>query len=124
MTGPITSIGQISIRVHDLERAVAFYRDALGLQFLFDAGALAFLVSGDVRLMLAKPESDEFDHPSSTLYFRVDDIATARADLVDRGVAFVDEPHLIARMPDHELWMTFFRDPDDNLHALMAEVRD
>jgi catechol 2,3-dioxygenase-like lactoylglutathione lyase family enzyme len=124
MTGPITSIGQISIRVHDLERAVAFYRDALGLQFLFDADALAFLMSGDVRLMLAKPEADEFDHPSSTLYFRVDDIATARADLVDRGVAFVDEPHLIARMPDHELWMTFFRDPDDNLHALMAEVRD
>jgi catechol 2,3-dioxygenase-like lactoylglutathione lyase family enzyme len=124
MTAPITSIGQISIRVHDLERAVAFYRDALGLQFLFDADALAFLMSGDVRLMLAKPEADEFDHPSSTLYFRVDDIATARADLVDRGVAFVDEPHLIARMPDHELWMTFFRDPDDNLHALMAEVRD
>jgi predicted enzyme related to lactoylglutathione lyase len=79
---------------------------------------------GDVRLMLAKPEADEVDHPSSTLYFRVDDIAAARADLVDRGVAFVDEPHLIARMPDHELWMTFFRDPDDNHHALMAEVRD
>jgi methylmalonyl-CoA/ethylmalonyl-CoA epimerase len=124
MTAPITSIGQISIRVHDLERAVTFYRDALGLQYLFYAGALAFLMCGDVRLMLAKPEADEFDHPSSTLYFRVDDIAAARADLVDRGVAFVDEPHLIARMPDHELWMTFFRDPDDNLHALMAEVRD
>ena len=124
MTAPITAIGQISIHVHDLERAVAFYRDALGLQFLFDAGALAFLMCGDVRLMLAKPEADESDHPSSTLYFRVDDIAAARADLVGRGVAFVDEPHLIARMPDHELWMTFFRDPDDNLHALMAEVRD
>jgi methylmalonyl-CoA/ethylmalonyl-CoA epimerase len=123
MTAPITSIGQISIRVHDLERAVTFYRDALGLQYLFYAGALAFLMCGDVRLMLATPEADEFDHPSSTLYFRVDDIAAARADLVDRGVAFVDEPHLIARMPDHELWMTFFRDPDDNLHALMAEVR-
>jgi catechol 2,3-dioxygenase-like lactoylglutathione lyase family enzyme len=123
MTAPITSIGQISIRVHDLERAVAFYRIALGLQFLFEAGPLAFLMCGDVRLMLAKPEADEFDHPSSTLYFRVDDIAAARADLVDRGVAFVDEPHLIARMPDHELWMTFFRDPDDNLHALMAEVQ-
>jgi hypothetical protein len=79
---------------------------------------------GDVRLMLATPESDEFDHPSSTLYFRVDDIHAARAELVARGVPFDDEPpHLIARMPDHELWMTFFRDPDRNLHGLMAELR-
>jgi methylmalonyl-CoA/ethylmalonyl-CoA epimerase len=123
MTTPITSLGQISIRVHDVERAVAFYRDALGLEFLFDAGALAFLMCGDVRLMLTKPESEEFDHPSSTLYFRVDDIEAARAELVDRGVPFDDEPHLIARMPDHELWMTFFRDPDRNVHGLMAEVR-
>ena len=123
MTTPVTSIGQISIRVHDIDRAVAFYRDALGLDFLFDAGPLAFLTCGDVRLMLTKPESDEFDHPSSTLYFRVDDIEAARAELVERGVPFDDEPHLIARMPDHELWMTFFRDPDRNLHGLMSEVR-
>ena len=100
-----------------------FYRDALGLEFLFDAGPLAFFRCGDVRLMLAKPDSDEFDHPSSTLYFRVDDIEAARSVLADRGVPFDDEPHLIARMPDHELWMTFFRDPDRNLHGLMAEVR-
>ena len=123
MTTPVTSIGQISIRVHDIDRAVAFYRDALGLDFLFDGGPLAFLTCGDVRLMLTKPESDEFDHPSSTLYFRVDDIEAARAELVERGVPFDDEPHLIARMPDHELWMTFFRDPDRNLHGLMSEVR-
>jgi methylmalonyl-CoA/ethylmalonyl-CoA epimerase len=124
MTPPITSVGQISIRVHDIERAVAFYRDALGLEFLFEAGALAFFRCGDVRLMLTRPESDEFDHPSSTLYFRVGDIDAGRAELIDRGVPFVDEPHLIARMPDHELWMSFFRDPDDNLHGLMAEVRE
>ena len=123
MTTPVTSIGQISIRVHDIDRAIAFYRDALGLDFLFDAGPLAFLTCGDVRLMLTTPESDEFDHPSSTLYFRVDDIEAARAQLVERGVPFDDEPHLIARMPDHELWMTFFRDPDRNLHGLMSEVR-
>ena len=123
MTTPVTSIGQISIRVHDIDRAVAFYRDALGLDFLFDGGPLAFLTCGDVRLMLTKPETDEFDHPSSTLYFRVDDIEAARAQLVERGVPFEDEPHLIARMPDHELWMTFFRDPDRNLHGLMSEVR-
>ena len=122
MVPPITTIGQISIRVHDIERAIAFYRDALGLEFLFEAGPLAFLMCGDVRLMLSKPESDAFDHPSSTLYFRVEDIRAARAELLERGVPFEDEPHLIARMPDHELWMTFFRDPDRNLHGLMAEV--
>jgi methylmalonyl-CoA/ethylmalonyl-CoA epimerase len=120
---PLASIGQISIRVHDVGRAVAFYRDALGLEFLFDAGPLAFFMCGDVRLMLTKPERSEFDHPSSTLYFRVNDIHAAREQLVARGVPFDDEPHLIAKMPDHELWMTFFRDPDDNLHGLMAEVR-
>ena len=123
MPTPLASIGQISIRVHDIERATAFYRDALGLEFLFEAGPLAFLMCGDVRLMLTTPESHEFDHPSSTLYFRVDDIDAARAELVARGVPFDDEPHLIAKMPDHELWMTFFRDPDRNLHGLMAELR-
>ncbi len=123
MPTPLASIGQISIRVHDIERSTAFYRDALGLDFVFEAGPLAFLMCGDVRLMLTTPESDEFDHPSSTLYFRVDDIHAARAELVARGVPFDDEPHLIARMPDHELWMTFFRDPDRNLHGLMAELR-
>jgi methylmalonyl-CoA/ethylmalonyl-CoA epimerase len=119
----MASIGQISIRVHDVQRAVAFYRDALGLELLFDTGPLAFLMCGDVRLMLTQPERDEFDHPSSTLYFRVEDIRAARSELVERGVPFDDEPHLIARMPDHELWMTFFRDPDRNLHGLRAEVR-
>jgi methylmalonyl-CoA/ethylmalonyl-CoA epimerase len=122
MSTPLTAVGQISIRVHDVDRSVAFYRDALGLAFLFDAGPLAFVQCGAVRLMLAKPESDEFDHPSSTVYFRVDDIHAARAELVERGVPFDDEPHLIARLPDHELWMTFFRDPDRNVHALMSEV--
>ena len=123
MPTPIVNIGQISIRVHDIDRAVGFYRDALGLEFLFDAGPLAFLKCGDVRLMLTKPERDEFDHPSSTLYFRVDDIHAARDALAGRGVPFDDEPHLIAKMSDHELWMTFLRDPDRNLHGLMREVR-
>ena len=121
-TTPITSIGQIAIPVHDIGRAITFYRDVLGLEFLFEAGPLAFLMCGDVRIMLTKPEAPELDRPSSILYFRVDDIHAGRAALVERGALFDDEPHLIARMPDHELWMTFFRDPDRNLHGLMAEV--
>jgi methylmalonyl-CoA/ethylmalonyl-CoA epimerase len=123
MPTPITSIGQIAITTNDVPRAVAFYRDRLGLDYLFEAGSLAFFRCSGVRLMLAQPEAPEFDHPSSVIYFRVDDIGAARSQLVDRGVPFDDEPHLIARMPDHELWMTFFRDPDDNVHGLMSEVR-
>ena len=124
MTTPLQSVGQISIRTKDLPSAVAFYRDQLGLDFLFEAGpALAFFMCGDVPLMLIVPESEEFDHPSSTLYFRVEDLDAAFDELRGRGVPFDDEPHLIATMPDHELWMAFFRDPDRNLHGLMAEVR-
>ena len=120
---PITSIGQIAITTKDVPRAVAFYRDRLGLEYLFEAGSLAFFMCGGVRLMLSQPEPPEFDHSCSIVYFRVEDIAAARSDLIDRGVPFDDEPHLIARMPDHELWMTFFRDPDENVHGLMSEVR-
>jgi methylmalonyl-CoA/ethylmalonyl-CoA epimerase len=123
MSTPLRSVGQISIRTKDLPAAVAFYRDRLGLEFLFDAGPLAFFRCGDVRLMLAVPESAEFDHQSSTVYFRVEDLGAAYEELRGRGVPFDDEPHLIARMPDHELWMAFFRDPDCNLHGLMSEVR-
>lgn len=124
MATPLQSVGQISIRTKDLPNAVAFYRDQLGLDFLFEAGpALAFFTCGDIRLMLTVPESEEFDHPSSTLYFRVEDLGAAYDELRGRGVPFDDEPHLIANMPDHELWMAFFRDPDRNLHGLMAEVR-
>ena len=116
MTSPIENIGQVAIRARNLEASVAFYRDKLGLDFLFDAGPLAFLMCGNVRLMLAVPENDSVDRPSSTLYFRVPDLQAAYAELVD-------EPHLIAKLPDHELWMVFFRDPDGNLMGLMSEVR-
>jgi methylmalonyl-CoA/ethylmalonyl-CoA epimerase len=123
VTTPIQDIGQIAIRTHDLPRAVAFYRDALGLEYLFEAGPLAFFRCGEVRIMLAVPENADVDHPSSIVYFRVPDIDAARSELVERGVPFDDEPHLIAKMPDHDLWMTFFRDPDHNLLGLMSEVR-
>ena len=123
-TTPIENIGQIAIRARDLPASVAFYRDTLGLDYLFEAGSLAFLMCGDVRLMLAVPENEEVDHPSSTVYFRVADLPAAYAELTGRGVEFVDEPHLIAKLPDHELWMAFFRDPDGNLLGLMSEVRE
>jgi catechol 2,3-dioxygenase-like lactoylglutathione lyase family enzyme len=123
MAAPIQSIGQISIRTHDLPAAVAFYTEKLGLDFLFETAHMAFFMCGDVRLLLAVPENTEVDHPSSILYFRVDDIESAHREFTDRGVPFDDEPHLIARLPDHDLWMAFFRDPDRNLLGLMAEVR-
>jgi methylmalonyl-CoA/ethylmalonyl-CoA epimerase len=123
MLTPIENIGQIAIRARELPASIAFYRDALGLDYLFEAGPLAFLMCGDVRLMLAVPENEDVDHPSSAVYFRVADLDGAYRELADRGVEFVDEPHLIARLPDHELWMAFFRDPDGNLLGLMSEVR-
>lgn len=122
-TATPTAIGQIAVNVGDVERAVAFYRDALGLPFLFQVPGLAFFDCGGVRLMLSRPETPEFDHASSVLYFRVADIEAAHGALAGRGVAFRDAPHKIADMPDHELWMTFFDDTEGNLHALMAEKR-
>ncbi|MGQ0736715.1 MAG: VOC family protein [Acidobacteriota bacterium] len=116
-------LGQISMNAHDIDRATTFYRDTLQVRFLFRAGELAFFDCGGVRLMLSKPERPEFDHPGSVLYFKVEDIQGAHRELVARGVAFTDPPHLIARMPDHELWMAFFRDSEENVLALMAEVR-
>jgi methylmalonyl-CoA/ethylmalonyl-CoA epimerase len=120
----LSQIGQIAINVHDTARAVAFYRDQLGMKLLFTAGQLAFFDCGDIRLMLTQPEKPEFDHPASILYFKVPDIQQAHAALSERSVKFEDAPHLIARMPDHELWMAFFRDSENNLLALMSEVRD
>ena len=118
----ISRLGQIAINVHDLDRATAFYRDILGLPLLFTAGSLAFFDCGGVRLMLTRPEKPEFDHPGSVLYFAVPDIASAHRQMLNAGVRFEDTPHLIAKMPTHDLWMTFFRDPEKNLLALMCEL--
>jgi methylmalonyl-CoA/ethylmalonyl-CoA epimerase len=118
------TIGQVSMRATDQPRAVAFYRDVLGVRHLFDAGPhLSFFDCGGVRLMLSRPESPEFDHPGSVLYFRVDDIEAAHRTLSSRGATFIDTPHLVARLPDHELWMTFLHDSEGNTLALMSEVR-
>ena len=120
----LSAIGQIAVNAHDIPRAVQFYRDTLGMRLLFEAPPkMAFFDCAGVRLMLSLPETAEYDHPSSVLYFRVDDIDQSYASLKERGVSFVGEPHLIARMPDHELWMAFFKDSEGNTHALMAEKR-
>lgn len=120
----ITRIGQIQIRAGDVERAANFYENVLGLKLLFKAPpGLAFFECGGVRLMLDRPAKPEFDHASSILYFSVPDIRAAHARLKEKNVLFEDEPHMIARMPDHDLWMAFFRDSEDNVLALMSEVK-
>ncbi len=120
----VTRLGQIQVRAHDVTRAAAFYEDVLGLKLLFKAPpGLAFFDCGGVRLMIDHPEKPEFDHASSILYFAVPDIQAAHARMKESGVKFEDEPHMIAKMPDHDLWMTFFHDTEENLLALMSEVK-
>lgn len=120
----ITQIGQIAIPIQDLDRAVAFYRDILGLPFLFQAPpGLAFFQCGEVRLMLSRPEGGEEAQGAAVLYYKVADLPTAYATLQARQVDFIDAPHLIAKLADHELWMVFFRDSEGNMVALMSEVR-
>ena len=118
----ISRIGQIAVNIHDLDRAATFYRDTLGLPLLFRASGMAFFDCGGVRLMLARPEKPEFDHPGSVLYFTVPDIQATHQRMTASGAQFVDKPHVVARMPDHDLWMTFFHDSEQNLLALMSEV--
>ena len=121
----LNQIGQIALHADDLDRAVAFYRDTLGMRFLFQAPpALAFFDCGGIRLMLdAVKEKDTDDKLSSLIYYKVADIDATYETLVSRGVTFESRPHLIAKLPDHDLWMGFFRDSEKNLVGLMSEVR-
>ena len=116
----LSQIEQIAIIVHDVDRAVTFYRDLLGLPFLFQVPQMAFFQCGGVRLMLGIPSAPEFDHPSSIIYFRVADIEAAHQTLVSRGVTFRSAPHLVHRAVDHELWMAEFYDVDRNTLALTS----
>ncbi len=119
----LESIGQIAIRVLDLERAVATYRDILGLRFLFRAPpGLAFFDCGGVRLMLSPPEPGELDHAASILYFTVQDIQAAHAHLSGAGIAFRSAPHAVADLGDRVLWLSDFEDGEGNVFALMSEV--
>ena len=118
----LSQIGQISIYVHDLQRAIVFYRDTLGMKFLFEVPNMAFFDCGGIRLMLGLPEKPEVHQQSSIIYYKVHDIQKTHETFLSRGVHFEGKPHLIARMSDHDLWMAFFRDIDDNMLALMSEV--
>ena len=124
MPSTLGSLGQIAYTVSDVPRSVAFYRDAMGLPLLFEAPpGLAFFDCAGIRLMLSKPEGDFKPGSSSVMYFKVSDIEGTQAAMKRRGVPFVDEPHFIATMPDHDLWMCFFKDPDGHTFALMEEKR-
>ena len=120
----LNQIGQIAIPVSDLDRAMAFYRDVLGMRLLFQAPpGLAFLDCGGVRLMLDVPAKEQPNHYASIIYYKVEDLPSAVETLKTRGVQFEQEPELVAKMPDHELWMAFLKDPDGNLLGLMWEKK-
>jgi methylmalonyl-CoA/ethylmalonyl-CoA epimerase len=117
-------IGQIAVVCKNVQRASAFYRDVLGLRHLFDAGPnLSFFDCGGVRLMLTTVERPQDDHAGSMLYYFVDDIDAVHSGLTDKGVQFLEKPHMIARMPDHELWLSAFEDSEGNPVGIMEERR-
>ena len=119
----LAKIGQIHVNVRDLDRAVAFYRDTLGVPFLFAAPPhMAFFDCDGIRLMLSIPEKPEFDHPSSILYFTVDDIKKSHESLSQAGVSFESAPHVVAKLEHDDVWMAHFRDSENNLMALMSQM--
>lgn len=119
----LRKIGQIAVNVYDLDRATAFYRDVLGMEFLFTAPpGMAFFRCADVRLLLGTPERPELEHPSSIIYFDVEDIAAVHERLRENGVEFVAEPRAVHRDGEKELWLAFFKDSEGNVQALMSEV--
>jgi len=119
----LSAIGQIAVNVQDTDRAIEFYRDKLGMKFLFSAPPdLAFFDCAGIRLMLTPPDRPEFDHPSSIIYFNVDDIQLAYATLSERGVEFEEPPAFVANMGTYDLWIGSFRDSEKNLLAMMSNV--
>lgn len=122
MTVTLNQLGQVSLSVDDIDTAERFYGETLGLRKLFRFGDLVFFDCGGVRLFIEKSNSQPFSPQSSVLYFRTPDITVAVRELKARGVSFIDSPHLIAPMEDHDLWMAFFKDPSGNTMALMHEA--
>lgn len=117
----IQKVGQIAVPVKNLDQAVQFYKEKLELPLLFTSNGLAFFECNGLRLLLSIPETKEIAQSSSIIYFQVSDIKKAYEDLLNKDVTFIDEPHLIAKMGQTETWMAFFKDSEDNTHALMSE---
>ena len=122
--GPtLSQIGQIFVNVKDLDRAIAFYRDMLGMRFLFQAPpGMAFFDCGGIRIMLGVADRPAIDHPASIIYYKVDDIEKVYEVFNARGVEFIVKPHLVAPMPTYDLWLADFKDSEGNILALMSEV--
>lgn len=122
MSIQIERIDQISVRVHDIERAISFYRNKLGLKMQFNTGNMAFFDVNGITIMLSIPETGEFDHPGSVIYFAVKDINTSYKTLLDNSVNMRGEPHIVYQTESFEQWMAFFEDEDNNLLALTSHV--
>lgn len=120
----LSAIGQIAITVRDVGAAKRFYAEVLGLRPLFDAGPnLSFLAAGDVRIMLSTPQGGGEVGKNSILYFKTSTIEKTFAEILQRGAKSESQPHPVAKLPDHELWLAFVRDPDGNVVGLMEERR-
>lgn len=118
----LKSIGQIGIPAKDINRAILFYKDLLELPLLFNTDTMAFFDCDGIRLMLSLPEKEQFTNASSVLYFQVDEIIASYSQMKEKGVSFIDKPHVVAKMDSTETWMVFFNDTEGNTHALTSEV--
>lgn len=122
-TSTIQRIGQIAVPVKNIESAIEFYKEVLGLPLLFNTESMAFFDCNGQRLLLSLPEKNEYANSSSVIYFQVEDIKKSVEKLSEKGVSFIDQPHVVAKMGNTETWMTFFKDTEGNTHALMCEVQ-
>ncbi|CAM4078195.1 glyoxalase I [Lederbergia lenta] len=116
-------VGQVGIPAKDLERAIVFYRDLLELPLLFNTETMAFFSSNNVRLLISLPEKKKFAHASSVIYFQIENIQETYKAFLNKGVTFINEPYCVAKMGQSETWMAFFKDTEDNTHALMSEIQ-
>ncbi len=117
----IQRINQIGVNVKDINRAVNFYK-TLNLPLLFSTDTMAFFDCNGTRILLSLPEKEEFSHPSSVIYFQVENIRETYDNYKNNGVSFIDEPHIVAKMDGTETWMTFFKDTEGNTHAFVSEI--
>lgn len=117
----LDEIGQIAVTVTDLARSRDFYQNVLGMQFLFDAGSMVFFQCGKIRFAIGT-SPEKTPSGGTILYFRVPDIQSAQETLAGKGVIFNRAPFRVARMPDHDLWLAPFRDPDGNPIELMCDL--